>query len=184
MSGHELTRLHRANLITLTGLVERDLATIWQQISTATDATVIRDQLADVLPQLVALYGAAAASLAADYYDEMRAQTELTSRFSAVVADTPNRDATDALAGFGVGPLFSAAPDSAAALTLVGGGLQRMVTNASRDTITTSATADPHDVIWVRIVYYGACGYCSSRGGTHDTSAHDHCHCGVEPRWS
>jgi len=57
---------------------------------------------------LVAIYGSAAATLGADWYDEMRAAAAVKGRFRAIPAELPDQGRTDALARRGVSPLFSA----------------------------------------------------------------------------
>lgn len=142
----------------------------------------------DVLPNLVSLYGSAAATLGADWYDELRDEAGARGRFRAIPAELPDRDRTDALARWGVTPLFKAAPDFGSALTLVQGGTQRIIANASRQSVTRSATADPSSAGWKRIGG-GECAFCSmliSRDqlyseATADFASHDHCKCSAYP---
>jgi hypothetical protein len=184
-----LTKAHRAELRTLTGLAERDLTLIWAEFNTA-DALVVRDALAEILPQLVAMYGTAAATLSADWYDEMRAAAEVGGKFTAITATLPTIGRTEALAGWAVGPLFQAKPDPALVLAKAAGGLQRIIANADRQTITASSVADPRARGWQR-VGNGECDFCSmliGRGSVYseasaDFESHDHCHCGAEPVW-
>lgn len=188
MSVRTLSRAHRAELRTLTTLAERDLALIWSRLST-TDAIATRDALAKILPPLVAMYGAAAATLAADWYDDLRAEAGVGGRFTAITATLPDAGRTEALAGWAVSPLFAAKPDTVSALTLAAGGLQRIIANADRETVTASSIADPKAQGWVR-VGNGECDWCSSLldGEIHYVEgygfdAHDHCHCTAEPVW-
>ncbi len=180
-----LLRAHRRNLAALTVLAERDLGLLFRQFRTADEA---RDGLLEALPTLVELYGSAAATLAADWYDDLREQAEVKGRFRAIPAVLPDRGRTDALARWGVSPLFQAEPDMAAAETLVGGGLQRVVANADRETVTASSVADPQARGWQR-VGAGGCDFCRmllGRGAVYseasaDFESHDHCRCSAVP---
>ena len=179
-----LTAAHRRDLAELTGLAQNDLSLIWAKFNTATAA---RDGLIELLPRLVAIYGSAAATLGADWYDEMRAVAAVKGRFRAIPAELPDQGRTDALARWGVSPLFSATPDYVSALTLVSGGLQRVIVNADRETVRSSSIRDPKAQGWVR-VGHGECEWCQNLldGEVHYVEgygfdAHDHCLCTADP---
>lgn len=181
----DLAEAHRADLRELSRLAESDLAALWRQI---TNGAVARELLMDVLPELVAVYGSAAAALGADFYDELREIDEVPGSFRAIPAELPDRSRTDALARWGISPLFGAEPDFASALTLVGGGLQRIVADADRVTIARSSIADPAAEGWQR-TGSGSCAFCRmliSRGAVYseagsDFASHDHCNCAAVP---
>lgn len=178
------TRL-RSGVTALSTLAAHDLDGLWRQVTTAVQA---RDALRDVLPALIDTYGLAAGTLAADWYDELRDRAAVRGRFAAIVAELPDQGGADALAGWGVTPLFQAAPDWATARTLIEGGLQRRIANVSRFTVTNSSVKDPHAVGWQR-VGLGGCDFCAmllDRGAVYTEAtasfdSHDHCRCGSEP---
>lgn len=179
-----LSKAHRRELETLTGLAAKDLSLIWREFNTAESA---RDGLMEVLPRLIAIYGSAAATLGADYYDTLREQAAVKGRFVAIPAELPDRSRTEALARWGVAPLFKPEPDFTSSLTLVNGGLQRIIANADRQTVRFSALQDKAAQGWRR-VGFGACDWCRQYldGEVHyvegyDFDAHDHCHCTAEP---
>ena len=58
----------------LTNLANADLTALWGQVGTA---AVGAELLADILPELIDVYGSAAATVAADWYDEYRRIDEL-----------------------------------------------------------------------------------------------------------
>jgi hypothetical protein len=161
-------RKHRADLAELARLAEGDLSFLFHDV---VDADRVKESLIDVLPRLVAMYGAAAASLGADWYDELREQAEVRGRFQAIVADLPDVGRTDALAGWAVGPMTS-------------GGLQRIIFDADRDTVTGSAIRDPRARGWQR-EGAGECDFCAmliGRGAVYSEAsvefdAHDRCRC-------
>ncbi len=176
---------YRADITHLTTLAEDDLATLWQQVS---DAVVARELLMDVLPELVAVYGAAAATLAADWYDELREEAEAAGRFRAIPAELPDRGRTDALALWGTSYLDDQEPDLSSALVLVSGGFQRIIADAGRETVTTSTVKDPASRGWRRVGSGTSCAYCTARNGTLRLSptftSHDHCNCFAVPAFS
>lgn len=180
-----LSNAHRRELRALTGLAERDLAALWRQFDTAKAA---RDALMDVLPRLVAIYGTAAATLAADYFDEARDAAAVAGTFRAIPSEPAAPGSLEVLARVAVGPLFGAKPDFTSALVLAKGGLQRHVANADRLTVVTASVQDRRARGWRR-VGTGRCDFCQmllSRGAvyteaTADFEAHDHCGCTAEP---
>lgn len=178
-------RLYRADLDELVRLAKNDLSVLWRQATSAVDG---RELLLDVLPELVAVYGSAAAALAADWYDGLREEAEVAGRFRAIAADLPPGGQTDALARWAVTPLFSADPDFAGALGRASGGLQRLVANTGRQTVTGSSIADPRARGWTR-EGSGECDFCQmliDQGAVYseasaDFQAHDHCRCAAVP---
>jgi hypothetical protein len=174
----------RTGLVGLSRLASADLTTLWATVATAEQA---RDALVGVLPPLADSYATAAAALAADWYDEVRATDNIDGRFFAITAKLDNLGA-DVLARWGVAPLFRAEPDWADAQTLIDGGLQRRIANAARDTVTLSSIRDPQATGWQRVAQ-GGCAFCrmlAARGAVYsretvDFASHDHCHCVAVP---
>lgn len=174
-------RAHRADLNELVRLAENDLSILFRQFDSAEAA---RDGLMDVLPQLVAVYGSAAATLGADWYDDLRDAAGARGYFRAIPAELPDRGRTDSLARWGIAPLFAAEPDYATSLSKVAGGAQRIIANADRDTIRVSSVTDRGARGWAR-AGSGTCDFCRmliGRGAvyTEETSqfeSHDRCGC-------
>jgi hypothetical protein len=180
----ELIRAHKADLELLTGLAVRDLDLIWAQFTTAEMA---RDGLMDVLPELVDVYGSAAATLGADWYDETREAAAVPGRFGAILAPVPDSGWADILARWAVSPLFAKEPDWSAAKSLVDGGLEKAIADMDRETITTTAIKDPQAIGWKR-VGAGACDFCLmliGRGAVYREgsrfASHNNCHCQCVP---
>lgn len=177
----------RTAISDLAVLAGNDLAALWRQVSTPDEA---RDALRDVLPPLTQTYSLASATLSADWYDDVRDLVEAKGRFRAIPASVDDLGA-DALAGWGVTPLYKAEPDWAAARTLVAGGLQRRIANASRYTVAGSAVQDPSARGWQRVGSGASCDFCSlllGRGAVYTEAtatfeSHDHCNCAAEPAW-
>lgn len=157
------------------------MAVVFRDVS---NAELVRQSLRDVLPNLVALYASAAASLAADWYDELRADAAAAGRFQPIIAPLPDVGRTNALAGWAVGPLFGATPNAAAAQSMAAGGLQRIIFDADRNTISQSSVLDRASRGWQR-EGSGECAFCSmliDRGAVYSEStadflSHDKCQC-------
>lgn len=180
-----LVEAYRRDLAALLGLAEQDVAGLFRQTR---DAEAMRDLLLDVLPQLVDLYGSAAATLAADWYEEVRDAAGVGGAFRAVVAEAPDVTRVEALARWGVGPMFGGT-GAESAQTLVFGGLQKIVADMGRETVTGSLRRDPSARGWERHTRAGSCDFCrmlEGRGAvysaaTADFAAHDTCHCVAVP---
>lgn len=177
---------YQADLGELTRLAKIDLDVLWRQVN---DAVIARELLSDILPELANVYGSAAGTLAADWYDDVRLESEVAGRFSAVVADLPPRAQTDALAGWSVSDLFSDEPNYQRSLVKAQGGLQRLIADVGRGTVMGSSIGDPMATGWQRVTDGNACGFCrmlASRGAVYSESsvtfgAHDDCGCSAAP---
>lgn len=172
----------RRDVANLSTLAERDLASVWRQVSSFAAAETA---LNDVLPSLIETYGLAAATVAADWYDDARLKAGVAGSFQAFPVELPPSDAP-VLAGWARG----AASSLDSALVLAQGGVQRRITNAARGTVAGSSIADPRAKGWMR-VGTGRCDFCRmliSRGAVYTEAtaqfrAHDHCGCGAAPAW-
>jgi len=166
----------------LVGYAERDLSALWREVRTAAEARVA---LHDILPALIDTYGAAAATLAANWFDDLREKVGVAGSFYAIPADIPDSGAHSL-----VGWATSEASDLNSLQALILGGMQRRIANFSRQTVMGSSIADPKAKGWQR-VGVGECktGFCDmliARGAvfseaTADFAAHDHCKCSAVP---
>lgn len=163
----------------LTGAAARDLSALWRQVETAAQAEAA---LRDVLPTLIDQYGAAAATLATEWYDDLRAKQGVGGRFFADPATIP-RVGTQALVGWAL----TTATDYPAFQALILGGTQRRIKDFARKTVGDSAIRDPGAQGWVR-VGAGECEWCQQYldGEIHyaegyDFPAHDFCQCDASP---
>ena len=180
----------------LTALARRDLEAFWRLLG-GLSAEQVRDALMDVLPGLGGTYGDAAASLAADWYEDVREASQARGSFSPVLASPPEPARWEALARWGVTPLFAERPDAATALAKVAGGLQRSIADQHRLTVVESSIADPAASGWRRVARAGACGFCKvladrrsdGENGVYteasvDFKSHDNCSCTASPSWA
>lgn len=150
-----------------------EVAGAWPKLATLRpDQTAV--VMADLLHEIGLKYGSAAASLAADYYDELRVAAGVAGSFTAIASDLPPADRFEALARWGVGPLFGAEPNRDTALNLMVGGLTRIVLNGARQTIADSVAADPGKPTYARHASANACAFCAllaSRGAVYTSSS-------------
>jgi hypothetical protein len=179
--------LYRRAMADVNTLAEAALRRLWAQLNPS-DAEQARDGLLDLLPGIVTAYHVTAATVTADWYDLMRADRGPRGRFTAVVPDPPNPERARVLARWGVGSLFSADPNPVVALSKLTGGLQRVITDGARETVTVSSTQDPAKPGWTR-VGTGRCDWCRERIGLHITSdtifeSHDACGCVAVPAFN
>lgn len=180
---------HRRDLAELERVAENDLRVLMRQASTADET---RDALMDSLPRMVEVYGSAAATLAADWYDERRDELGVRGRFvaipAALVADSGR---FESLARWSVSPLYGPVPDPAAAFNKALGGTQRLIADADRETVIGSVRNDPQGTGWARHTDGNACEFCrmiAGRGAvysatTADFASHDACGCIAVPEY-
>lgn len=172
----------RNSVSKLVGYADRDLTALWREVS---DAAQARTALMDVLPAIVETYGSAASTLAATWYDDVRAKAAVRGAFTAIPIEATDRGA-QALAGWAT----STATDMPSLQVLVLGGIQRRIADHMRGTITGSSVADPQAKGWAR-EGAGECEFCQmliGRGAvyteaTADFASHDHCGCQAVPEF-
>lgn len=177
-----LVDAHRRDVATLTSIARNDLRLLLARYD---DPVKARDALLVALPTIINIYGSASATLAADWYAEMRDGSKARGRFTPATADLPDASRADALARWGVSPLFSAEPDKLTTLAKLGGGLQRIVADADRQTITVSSVEDRAARGWQRSTD-GGCAFCQSLADITFTNeptfaSHDDCACVAVP---
>lgn len=164
----------------LVGYAQRDLSVLWRE---AASASVRREALNAVMPALIDSYGSAAAAFTAEWYDAQRALTGVARVFRAVPVAMPDQGAFS-LVGWAV----ETAADDLSLRSLVEGGMQRRITDYSRQTIMGSAVQDPSADGWQR-AGGGDCHFCElliSRGAVYternaDFASHDNCKCYAVP---
>jgi hypothetical protein len=174
--------LLRKGVAGLATLAFRDLNAAWRDAeNTARAGAVLRD----TLPAVIETYGAAAATLAADWYDDSRDEAQVRRFFQATPATIEEVGAESLIAW-----ATAEATDVTALRVLIEGGAQRRIANFARDTVTGSALADPSATGWQR-VGAGSCAFCQmliSRGAVYSEAtagfaSHDHCNCAAVPAW-
>lgn len=170
-------------------LVRRDLAEFFRSLNLSSPERA-RDALLGYIPGLVETYGAGAASVAADWYDEVRSQLGVRSRFRAEVQAPVGPERVERMLRFAARHLFTDAPDLM--LPAIDGATSRYVLEPARMTVAVSAEKDPASQGWERRARAEACDFCqmlagrgaayAHRGSAH-FDAHDDCNCVAVPAW-
>lgn len=172
----------RNQIAQLARLAKGDLDELFRRVSDARSPQ-LRDALLDVLPELVATYGAASAALAADWYDALRDEAAARGRFSAIPADLGDTK-TEGLVGWAM----ETAKDDDGFKTLIKGGVQKRIANASRLTVMQNSATDTQSVGWKRLGG-GACDFCLMliardelyTEASADFASHNDCNCSAYP---
>jgi hypothetical protein len=172
-------------------LVERDLLAFLASLDPARPDAVKLD-LFEFVPVLIAQYGDIAATVAADWYDELRADEGVSGRFRAPLAPLVPDEVVNGRLGFATrpdGPLFTGAFDTLATFTAM--IANEYALQPGRDTVIQAAHKDK--AAYARIPEPGACKFClmlASRGFVYskDTAGdskkfHGKCRCNAMPVW-
>jgi len=152
----------------------------------------VQAALFEYVPALVSEYGDVAASVAADWYDELRASEGVPGSFRAPLAPSiPAAQVSDRL-GYATrasGPLWLG--DSATLTGFLSMMTNEYVLQPGRDTVMQAAHKDK--AAYARIPEPGACKFClmlASRGFVYSKSTagstkkfHGHCRCNAMPVW-
>lgn len=138
----------------------RDLEAVWRTFD-VTDGVGVRVVLEAVLPDLVATYGSAVATLAAQRFEAMRDAARVPGRFTARPAPPPVPERVNASMRAVIKPLFQAAPDGPLALQEVGGVLSRFIKEPGRETIVQNTRRDRYAIGYRRRpTGPTTCGFC------------------------
>lgn len=157
----------------LTTLSLRELREVWRRLNLS-QPDRLREPLAEILEEIADRYGSGAATLAADWYDEHRADVGLGGAYAAAPAALPERERFEALSGWSAGALFGDAAAPALALSRLEGGLARIVFDQARDTTALAVQSDPAGPTYARHASANACAFCmmlATRGPTYTSAA-------------
>lgn len=175
----------------IAALVERDLLAFLASVDLARPARVA-DELFEFVPALIAQYGDIAATMAAEWYDEMRAAEGVPGRFRASPAGLALPDQVNGRLGYATrstGPLW--AGDSATLTAFLSMMANEYALQPGRETVMQAAHKDK--AAYARVPEPGACDFClmlASRGFVYskDTAGdsnkfHGKCRCNILPSW-
>lgn len=152
----------RAGLVLVSNAVAADTRAVAAAGSTPEE---IRAVLFTAAPVIVSDYSDGSSALALEWYEELRTEAAPSQRYSPSPVTLVTDDEVKAIVATSTVALRSATEESLPdaterSLTLLIGGLQEVVTDAFRDTVTTNAAADPSAVGWRRFARAGACKFC------------------------
>lgn len=190
MSKLLLTQFEQAN-DGIAALVERDLAAFFGLLDFSRPDAVKLD-LFDFIPELVTLYGDVAASVAADWYEELRDLEGVGGSFRAPLAPSVPVAQVQGRLGYATrpdGPLFLG--DSTTLTAFLGMMTNEYALQPGRDTVMQAAHKD--NAAYARVPEPGACKFClmlASRGFVYSKSTvgdskkfHGKCRCNAMPVW-
>lgn len=168
-------------------MLGRDLQTFMESLD-LTKPESVRDALFEYWPLIVAQYGEAGAAAAADWYDDVRADTGVPGSYRARVAEPAAAEIVEASVRYSAAHLFTATPGLVVPSLLDSGSKQVLL--PARMTIAESARRDPRAVGWRRVTRSGSCKFCrflAQRGAVYvrdvDFASHGHCNCASVPSW-
>lgn len=175
----------------IAALIERDLMAFWALLNPAQPEAVKRD-IFDYVPTLIAQYGDIAATVAADWYDEMREAEGVPGSFQAPLAALVPSEIVNARLGYATrasGPLLDGSLDTLAKFVAL--IANEYALQPGRDTVMQAAHKD--NAAYARVPEPGACDFCimlGSRGFVYtkatvgDTNKfHGKCRCQAVPVW-
>lgn len=163
-------------------------------VQTTAGVGAVQDLVADI----VSVWGEVAGSVAADFYEELRAQAAPAGgRFAAIVPDPLNRGQTDAATRWALTPPRGEDIDLDSQLAKLEGSIQRLIRQGQREVIQESAARDQAaGRVRVARVPMGSttCAFClvlASRGYVYrsatsagqDNRFHDWCDCELDVSW-
>jgi len=166
----------------------RLLVSLWRA-SQQLDPLAARRLLIDTLLDITTSMGDVAGQVTADFYDAVRADADVHSKFAAVPASVAPLDQVQASAGWATAPMRTPEFDPSTVLVRISGATRRLVRLTGRQTIINNTRRDPAKPRYARVTRPGACPFCLmlvSRGAVYskDTSkfrSHDHCRCFATP---
>ena len=147
-----------------------------------------RDALLEAYPAVALSHGDTAGTVAAEWYEEQRAQQRGGS-YTARLASPPDEARLQGTVRWAAAGLF--VEDAASTLALLEGSLTRSLGDAQRDTINENVRRDSDAAGFHRIAQADGCDFCvmlSQRGAvykraTADFASHDNCRCRSAPSW-
>lgn len=141
---------------------------------------------------VVSQYGDIAASMAAEWFDDIRVSEGVVGSFRATPQASPyGADAVDGMVRRAVGPMFDDVPDVAAVMRTVAPNAGKYVLGAARETVRRNSFIDPRGTGFQRVARPGACDFCLmlvGRGAVYKKetaffASHGDCNCAAVPSW-
>lgn len=141
---------------------------------------------------VVSQYGDVAASMAAEWYEDIRVSEGVRGSFRALPQSSPyNADAVEGMVRRAVAPMFDEVPDVSAVMRTVAQNAGKYVLGASRETVRRNSFIDPRGTGFQRIARPGSCDFCLmlvGRGAVYKRetaffASHGACNCAAVPSW-
>ena len=179
----------------VTALAYRDLLAFWRTLDPSDPIGTVR-ALEAFVPDLVQAYGQMGASVAADFYDDLRERSPAVAvAYQAYVGDAIPIEQIAASTRWAAGPLFTPRDDFAeVTLGRVVDITDRLIKQHGRDTVSENVRRDPARPRYARVpTGPDTCAFClmlAARGPVYATEAtasdkyHGHCDCVPTPVWN
>ena len=175
-------------------LVESRMNEIVEYLAGRPDLTLeqFRNSLIAQTNLVVSLYGDVAASMAAEWFDEMRVMEGVAGSFRATPFASPyDEAAVEGMVRRAVGPMFDDVPDVAAVMRTVSQNVGKYVLGAARETIRRNSFIDPNGQGFQRVARGETCDFCLmlvGRGAVYKKetaffASHGDCDCAAVPSW-
>lgn len=141
---------------------------------------------------VVSQYGDVAASMAAEWYEDIRVSEGVRGSFRALPQSSPyDADAVEGMVRRAVAPMFDEVPDVSAVMRTVAQNAGKYVLGASRETVRKNSFIDPRGTGFQRIARPGSCDFCLmlvGRGAVYKRetaffASHGDCNCAAVPSW-
>jgi hypothetical protein len=172
-------------------LAQADLLTFWATLDPQ-DAVATSAALQVFMPELMNQYGDVAATVAANFFDDIREAANVKRAYRAVLSEPLPAEQIQASTRAVIQPLFGVS-DPEQALSNLNDVTDRLVKQAGRNTVELNVAKDPVKARYARVPT-GAktCAFClalASRGAVYlsKTSAahgyHGDCDCVPTPMW-
>lgn len=188
----------RSGLTLVTAAAVADTRTIAASAGTPSE---IRASLFAAVPLIVDKYIAGSATLALDWYDEIRAAAKTRHAYSPSPVTAVSDKALMTSVAVATDPLYRLEQEhqrltdeliqqaNDAAMTALGPLVQKSVASGFWETMTVNSAEDPDALGWQRFTRAGACKFClmlAAKGAvytevTADFAAHTSCHCLAGP---
>lgn len=186
-------RTFRETQANIVRLAELELRAFYATLDTSDALATVR-ALEMFLPELIRAYGDIGASVAADFYAELRAGS-VGGRFSPRLASPVPLEQATISTKWAVGPLFGGTGTEAALSNLLD-VTDRLIKQQGRNTIWYNAGRDPAGAKYARVPSgTETCTYClmlASRGAVYSSEKaadglhkfHGGCDCAIVPVWT
>jgi len=171
--------------------IEGQMTAMFSQLAgQGLDPREVRDQVAALARTLVSEYGSAAATFAADWYNDMRLTAGVYDRFIATEYVQDFDEQIDATVRRAAGSLFGDV-DVAGFVETVAAKASQYAMDGARNTIIQNSYRDQRAGGWQRVPHGKTCDFCImlvDRGAVYKKStanfrAHRHCDCSAVPSW-
>ena len=178
----------RLALVAITSAGVADVESLLGQLEGASPDQV-RAALFEATPAIIGQYSLGSSALAADWYDDLRAEAGAPGAFTSEPV-IPNRaDKVGNMLGWATDPLYAAIPDVGEVALRLLPSVQAEIALPNRATLTTNVRRDPDANGWRRIAE-GGCKFCRFLAGRGEVyhkessarfASHPNCNCTAQP---